>query len=254
MTDLTILAEVSAAFQGGCSSVTILTTSQGTLVRKQAPPELLAREAAALHALAAYVPFVPDVIAHDDTGLITRCLPGENGAVLVAAAHPSRRLQFARAFGAGLRTIHGFVPTGVPRPDIDWIDAALETAGSAAGRYDGAAIDNPPSPWHGRPAGAALAFARTTLMGQETRWAFCHGDWCLPNALVVDGAVTGAVDWGDALWADRRTDLAMGLWSLRFNLKEDVALDAYLEAFLDAYGFDGAAADLRAFEALYDLQ
>ena len=40
-------------------------------------------------------------------------------------------------------------------------------------------------------------------------------DWCLPNVLANNGRLTGAIDWSNGGYADRRYDIATGLWSLR---------------------------------------
>jgi aminoglycoside 3'-phosphotransferase II len=58
-----------------------------------------------------------------------------------------------------------------------------------------------------------------------------HGDYCLPNVLVVDGRLSGLVDVGRTGLGDRRDDLAAGLWSLHYNFGH-----GYASAFLDACG------------------
>lgn len=58
-----------------------------------------------------------------------------------------------------------------------------------------------------------------------------HGDFCLPNVLVKDGALSGLVDVGGAGLGDPRKDLAAGVWTLRYNFGP-----AHAREFLDAYG------------------
>jgi aminoglycoside phosphotransferase len=58
-----------------------------------------------------------------------------------------------------------------------------------------------------------------------------HGDYCLPNVLVKDGALSGLVDVGGAGLGDLRTDLAAGVWTLQYNFGPGHARE-----FLDAYG------------------
>jgi aminoglycoside phosphotransferase len=59
-----------------------------------------------------------------------------------------------------------------------------------------------------------------------------HGDYCLPNVLVTDGELSGIVDVGGSGLGNPETDLAAGVWTLRYNYGEGFAAD-----FLDAYGW-----------------
>ena len=47
---------------------------------------------------------------------------------------------------------------------------------------------------------------------------FVHGDLCLPNILVENGALSGIVDWGRAGFGDPFQDLALAVRSLTHNL------------------------------------
>ena len=58
-----------------------------------------------------------------------------------------------------------------------------------------------------------------------------HGDYCLPNVLVVDGSLSGVLDLGRSGLGDARDDLAAGLWSLHYNFGH-----GYARHFLEAYG------------------
>jgi len=44
-----------------------------------------------------------------------------------------------------------------------------------------------------------------------------HGDFCLPNVLVMEGSLTGVIDVGRAAIASPEVDLAAGVWSLQYN-------------------------------------
>jgi aminoglycoside phosphotransferase len=59
-----------------------------------------------------------------------------------------------------------------------------------------------------------------------------HGDYCLPNVLVKDGALSGLVDVGGAGLGDPRQDLAAGVWTLQYNFGPGLARE-----FLASYGW-----------------
>jgi kanamycin kinase len=96
-------------------------------------------------------------------------------------------------------------------------------------------------------ASEALAELRSRRPAAEDL-VLCHGDYCLPNILIVDGQVSGYVDLGELGVADRWWDLAVATWSLTWNLGP-----GWEDLFLESYG---AAADRERtayFRLLYDL-
>lgn len=60
---------------------------------------------------------------------------------------------------------------------------------------------------------------------------FTHGDYCLPNIIVVGDELGGFVDWGRAGVADRYQDVALAVRSLTSNVGREWA-----ELFLKEYG------------------
>jgi kanamycin kinase len=77
----------------------------------------------------------------------------------------------------------------------------------------------------------------------------CHGDYCLPNVLLDDaGAVTGYVDLGELGVADRWWDIAVGAWSVTWNLGP-----GWEELFYDAYGVEPDEQRIAFYRLLYDL-
>jgi aminoglycoside phosphotransferase len=58
-----------------------------------------------------------------------------------------------------------------------------------------------------------------------------HGDACLPNVMIENGAPTGYVDLGDMGAGDVEIDLAAAVWSLQYNLGP-----GFGRRFLAAYG------------------
>ena len=51
----------------------------------------------------------------------------------------------------------------------------------------------------------------------ESERVFSHGDFCLPNVLLVDGEVSGFIDLGDAGVGDKWRDIALCYRSLKHN-------------------------------------
>jgi kanamycin kinase/aminoglycoside 3'-phosphotransferase-2 len=64
---------------------------------------------------------------------------------------------------------------------------------------------------------------------------FTHGDLCLPNYMVLDGEISGFIDFDRGGVADRCQDIALFLRSFGFNA--DNGMDVR-EAFCRAYGID----------------
>lgn len=71
-----------------------------------------------------------------------------------------------------------------------------------------------------------------------------HGDYCLPNVLVLEGKLSGLVDVGGAGLGNPEDDLAAGVWTLQYNYGKGFA-----RTFLEAYGWppmtDAAIEKLR---------
>ena len=76
----------------------------------------------------------------------------------------------------------------------------------------------------------------------------CHGDYCPPNVLVTDGAVSGYVDVGEVGVADRWWDIALGTWSTTWNFGP-----GHETQFLAAYGVDHDDRRCAFYRLLYDL-
>jgi kanamycin kinase len=62
-----------------------------------------------------------------------------------------------------------------------------------------------------------------------------HGDACLPNIIVGDGALNGYIDLGDMGVGDVEVDLSAAVWSLQYNLGP-----GFGRGFLTAYGLSDA--------------
>ena len=64
---------------------------------------------------------------------------------------------------------------------------------------------------------------------------FTHGDLCLPNYMVLDGEITGFIDFDRGGVADRYQDIALFLRSFGFNAANGMDVS---EIFCRAYGID----------------
>lgn len=76
----------------------------------------------------------------------------------------------------------------------------------------------------------------------------CHGDYCFPNMLLQHGRVTGYLDLGELGLADRWWDIAVGAWSVTWNV--DPALEPL---FYEAYGIEPDPERIRFYRLMYDL-
>lgn len=249
--------------QGRNFDVVIVTAARGRFVCKTGDTEAkikeLAEEAGVLTALAdcaATEGFAPRFVAREGDYFLFTCIEGTNLAVVTAqaAGDPARRLRLMAEFGAALRVIHGWTPAAAafPRPD-DWLTETADRCvqNVAAGWTTGTLAHH--SIFDGRDAADVAEEIKARRGEYENDIVFCHGDWCLPNALVRDDVIVGAIDWSGGGWADRRFDLATALWTIRYNVGDDPAREAYLRAFLQAYGYPGGVDSLNFFEALYTL-
>ncbi len=162
---------------------------------------------------------------------------------LLAADDGARRRLLA-SLAEALRAVHGWTPP-LPRPK-DWLDETLAMVrhrverGEVAGPIERRGWSGPVEP---AEVPAFLEAGRHEIKPQVV---FCHGDFYLPNALVREGRVVGVIDWSRGRYADYRTDQIQTVRSIRFNLKDE----ALVEAFLRAYGYEGDAGSLGWFGAL----
>jgi kanamycin kinase len=104
---------------------------------------------------------------------------------------------------------------------------------------------------HPEHAGLEPAAALAELLRLRPRTedlVVCHGDYCLPNVLISDGRVTGFVDLGEVGVADRWWDLAVGSWSVTWNLGP-----GWEDLFLASYGVARDEQRIAFYRLLYDV-
>lgn len=98
----------------------------------------------------------------------------------------------------------------------------------------------------GRSAASLLKTLLRTRPSTEER-VVTHGDACLPNFMIDDGAFAGFVDCARVGVADRYQDLALACRSIEYNLGEE-----WVGPFLDAYGLQRVDRERLAFYRLLD--
>jgi aminoglycoside phosphotransferase len=172
---------------------------------------------------------VPEVVdwGHepDLTWVRTAAVPG------VPASDPwpaAVRDRVVAVFGETLRVLHSLEPAGCP------FDYSPSTRLRAARQR---VADGP-------------VLARLESAVPDDALVVGHGDYCLPNVLLAPGGTVHLVDVGRAGLADRHSDLADALRSIRGPLNPQFG-ESHARRFLDAYGCDDIAAErLRWFDDL----
>ncbi len=192
-----------------------------------------------------YLP-VPKVIDCGSDGvvtwLVTEGLPGRDATDTAWRNDPER---LVRALGAALRTFHL-----APVEDCPF-DFTLAQALPHVRRRAVRGLIHPARDFHTEFAHlsveGALAQLERLVPREKTR-VVCHGDWCAPNLLLENWAVTGYVDLGELGVADPWWDLAVGSWSVIWNYGPE-----YEDVFLKAYGVERDEQRIEFYRLLYDL-
>ena len=189
---------------------------------------------------------VPTVVTLEHVGgtsvLVTEALPGRDATDL---SWRGDLPGLVGALGRGLRAFHDAT-------DPDRCPFRFERARAlehVRRRVDLDDID--PGGMHAEHAHLSARAALREL--EETpRWTedlvVCHGDYCPPNVLLEDGAVTGYLDLGELGVADRWSDIAVGAWSTGWNFGEELE-----PLFYESYGVEADDARIRFYRLLYDL-
>lgn len=170
---------------------------------------------------------VPQVLAYGSDGaeqwLLTAALAGVNGIDDTLRADPPHLVPI---LADGLRRLH--VLPVAPCPFDSRTDVALRTA---CDRVEAGLVtaDDLHSD-HGKLTATAALAQLLWPRPQHEDLVVCHGDYCLPNVQISNAQVSGYVDLGKLVVADRWWDLAVATWSVTWNLGpgwEDLFLDVY---------------------------
>lgn len=150
-----------------------------------------------------------------------------------------------RGLAEGLRLFHRAPVSACP---FDFrLDAALEHAR----RRVEAGIVDPVRDFHEEFAHLSVDEALERLEANRPRTenlVVCHGDYCLPNVLLDAWRPVGFVDLGELGVADRWWDLAVGAWSVAWNVGPQ-----YEGLFWEAYGIAPDWERIDFYRLLYDL-
>jgi aminoglycoside phosphotransferase len=192
----------------------------------QAAVPLRAEAARTRWALAAGLP-VPRILAACADGsaewLLSEALPGTMAADPRLRADPESLVPI---LARGLRRFHD-----TPAAECPFPYSAADALARIRRRVAEGGIrpeDMHDEHRHLSPA-QALAELERLRPGSEDL-VVCHGDYYLPNILIADGEAVGFVDLGELGVADRWWDLAVGSWSVTWNLGpgwEDLFLASY---------------------------
>jgi kanamycin kinase len=186
---------------------------------------------------------VPEVVDHGIAGglewLVTAKLPGRD-----ATHHVDDPEAIVRALGEGLRRFHEAPIDGCP---FDFtLDAAIphcvERVDSGTETWDDLHED-----FKDHTPQSALEELLATRPPSEDI-VVCHGDYCFPNMLLEDGRVTGYIDLGELGLADRWWDIAVGAWSVTWNVDPK-----WEPVFYEAYGVEPDPERIRFYRLMYDL-
>ena len=236
---LAFLGEAPLYESSGASGArTLFVMRDGGMFLKIAPAGSLARTAQMqdyFHAKgfsSALVQYCPaDGAAYNSDYMLVAALPGADG---IHEKHLTQPERLSAVFGQSLRALHSANGADCPVPNkMEELLTAACTSGFRQYHLDDIA------PFIGaasaQTAAAEIAAARTLLQND----VLLHGDYCLPNIMLENWTLSGFIDCGDSGLGDRHYDLAWGLWTLRYNLKDP----ACGEIFLDAYGRDAIDRD-----------
>lgn len=209
---------------------------------EEEPP--LANEEARLRWARSRLP-VPEVVASGTAGdvdwLVTEGLPGRDATAPELRADPQRLVP---ALADGLRRLHATPVDGCPfRLTVEDAIAAVRgrVANGRAGRAD------LHEEFRHLSLTEAVALVEDLAPDGEDL-VLCHGDYCFPNVLVDDWAVTAYLDLGELDVADRWWDVAVGSWSTTWNVGP-----GWQQAFFAAYGIEPDERRITFWRLVYDL-
>lgn len=188
---------------------------------------------------------VPAVVAAGAAGqaewLLTEALPGRSAVDRELRAEPGALVP---VLAEGLRRFHETSPDQCP------FRSEAEMTLAEAGRRVRAGLINTADlhSEHAHLSPAAALDELERLRPEREDLVVCHGDYCLPNVLISGGAATGFVDLGRLGVADRWLDIAIGSWSVTWNLGP-----GWEDLFFASYGVGRDDRRIAFYRLAYDL-
>lgn len=191
----------------------------------------LAGEADRLRWLAPHVA-VPRVIDAGSDGsvewLLMTTIPGSDATDPI---HRGDLEHLIGVLGQGLRSFHDAVPVGgCPFDARTSTDVERARARVAADRVDATEFG---SLYQGLSASELYEAMVGIDLPPDDDLVVLHGDYCAPNVMLHDGAITGYIDLGRSGVGDRHRDLAIASRSIAYNFGSHA-----VGLFLDAYGIE----------------
>ncbi len=227
---LTATWEEDSVGESSCDVYRITAPDGTTAYAKIGPAGHLAADRVILDWLVGKQLPVPELLyfntAFGKDVMLMTAIDGEHAASITNLAAPE---QTVTRYAEALRQIHALPIADCP---VDrQLDAVLSEAADRI-RFGLVDLDDFEPANHGRSPAELLAELRSTRPGRE-ELVFTHGDYCMPNLVLRDGAIGGIIDWGSGGIADRYQDIALAVRSLRHNKLAD-----YVPLFLRTYGIE----------------
>ncbi len=252
------LLAVEQPRQGMAFQVYILSTASGRYILKigNTPARIqeLMEECRILTALKNEQPFVAQPLGNTkiESGhaFLFTYLKGDTLYSTLERADAVGRHRLIATFANALRRVHSWTPD-LPHPP-DWLTDTLNRVGAyIMALAPNACVSHTNSRFDGLNARKLYHELLTLRANVSNEIAFGHGDYCLPNVLVHGEQLSGIIDWSRGGYADKRFDLATALFTIR--IPDTLRNPAYLNTFLQTYGYTGPVESLYFFEALHAL-
>lgn len=196
-------------------------------IRRKWPRRHLLEEKNVLQWLSNRLP-VPEVVCFDDDDAYDHLLLSEiSGTNAADLATTFDKADLTKLLAQGLRMFH---ETSIENCPFDRsLDIEIETARFNV-EHNLVTEDDFDEIRHGESA--KVLFQQLLFRKPENEdLVFTHGDYCLPNIIIVGRDIAGFVDLHRAGIADRYKDIALAIRSIRRNLDYDLE-----SVFLNEYG------------------